>query len=145
MRRRTKMAGLRSSQWPDMWVQESYPRSFSCQHTFKQATEAGERLAKINQPGNEQRTVNSRTESQNKCNGCIVGWFVTKEKFNDYKHEKENLEQEHIFLSLVAKHRPLGTKRSFTVDLHSVHSSNQNIHVDMLWSFAWPLWFCVMM
>lgn len=108
------MAGLRGSQWPDMWVQESYPRSFSCQHTFKQATEAGECLAEINQPGWEQRTVNSGTEAQSKCNGCIVGWFVTKQKFNDYKHKRGNLEQEHIFPSLVAKHRPLGTTWSFT-------------------------------
>lgn len=67
------MAGLRGSQWPDMLVWESYPRSFSCQHTFRQATEVGGCLAKTNQHGQEQMTVNSRTESQSKCNGCIVG------------------------------------------------------------------------
>lgn len=56
------MAGLQGSQWPDMLVWESYPRSFSCQHTFRQATEVGECLAKINQRGQEQITANSRTE-----------------------------------------------------------------------------------
>ena len=55
-----------------------------------------------------------------------MGVLFTKQKLNDYKHEKENLEQEHIFIGLVPEHRPLGTKLSFTVDPHSVNSSSQN-------------------